>query len=176
MITTTLENLSCSDILWIPRGGGGGTQLDGVLIGLKSQLAELAKSSTAFLAICHTWRGERPQSLCTILFLLDHVAHAMAKKTSKSWSVEWERISIAKSRKDFLILCVRNGFSGHRLQTKDEKSQLRRAWSMLLASLPQTGLSLLCYIPLHLMVSIVGRPLTRVLQAKILIFAWWLRC
>ena len=98
------------------------------------------------------------------------------KKSSKSWSVEWERINIAESRKDFLIPCVLSGFPGHRLQTKDEKSQLRRAWSMLSDSLPQTRQSLLWDIPLQKMASIEGRPLTHALQAKTLIFAGRLRC
>ena len=42
---------------------------------------------------------------------------------------------------------------------------------MLSASLPQTRQSLLYDIPLQLMVSIVGRPLTHALEEKILIFA-----
>lgn len=68
MTTLTQEKLSTSKdapstfILWIPRGGG--TQLDGegggVLILLRSQVAEQAKSSALFFANCHTYVGGSP--------------------------------------------------------------------------------------------------------------------
>ena len=142
----------------------------------KSQSTALLKSSTTLLANCQTCWWERQLSSWTTLFLLYHIAQAIPKKNSRSGWEWWERMNMAESMKDHRTSCVPKGFSDHWFQTRVEKSQLRRAWLMLSGAFSQIGQPLLLLIPLLQIASMVGRPLTQALQAKILTLAGRLRC
>lgn len=158
-------------ILKYPLGGFNHPQEKGRRGGGSEVVASL-KSARMLLPIFITCFKGEPDSSWRIWFLLNQIAHAVAKKDSKTLRQPSEMRCSAKSRKFQQPVWGGGGkaFSDQSCQTWLARSQERSAWWRVSGAFPQIGQVSWVLIPLSLRFSSVGRLLTQALQAKIFIF------
>ena len=133
MMTPMLDDSSRSDedpsTLILKTPGGGRDQLykwDGLGV-YKSVDAASLNSSIKFFAIYQTWEGEEHLSSWMTLFLLNQIAHAAVRNSSRSWEGLWTKMYMAESWNVHLFLRIIYGTSDKQFQTRLAKSQRSKA-------------------------------------------------
>ena len=127
-------------------------------------------SLSNLLAISQTWLGVVPESSWIAWLRFHQMDQATAKKSSKSRGDPFSIKSKATSTKFLGEEDTSTGQLCHGAQVNLVWSQWRRAWAVDSKALSQMGQKLEQWIPLWFKLSMVGRPFTQDLHAKILSF------